>query len=57
MNDDQKRIERMKGLLREMKAAMLGYPQSMRAMTPTTLLRAINAELQETDVHPKDSPK
>jgi hypothetical protein len=42
-------VERLHGLLREMKAAMLGYPMSMRALTPTALLHAINAELREPE--------
>lgn len=42
-------VERLHGLLREMKAAMLGYPMPMRALTPTALLHAINAELREPE--------
>jgi conjugal transfer/entry exclusion protein len=40
-------VERLHGLLREMKAAMLGYPMSTRALSPTRLLEAINKELRE----------
>lgn len=42
-------VERLHGLLREMKAAMLGYPMSMRALTPTALLHAIRDELREPE--------
>lgn len=46
------RLERLQAIMREMKLAMLGYPMSVRAMTPTALLAAINKELGEPEAPP-----
>jgi hypothetical protein len=53
ISEESGRRERVRGLLREMKKAMLGYPMSTRAMSPTTLLSAINSELKEEAEAPK----
>lgn len=48
-SDSVSERQRLHGLLREMKAAMLGYPVSVRTLSPSALLAAINKELREPE--------